>query len=292
MRLAYALCILPLFGFSCTPLPSTKPHVDPGRYVKSIKEGDLTRSYVLRVPKAYDNKTKLPVVVLLHGWTGSADDVETRTRFGIKADQEGFILAVPDGTEGIGNLKGWNCGFLNLGVPKADDVKFVGDILDATEKDLFVDTDRVFVAGHSNGAMMAYDLGAKLSDRIAAIAVVSGTIGTDKEHVSEPATPVSAIIFHGRKDDTVPYDATSKGLIACTAAPDSAKWWADRDGCKPASHSSSNGGNVVVDDYTDGRNSSEVELVSIGDGGHAWPKLAVAATDMIWDFFKAHPKHH
>src|SRR5579862_1087288 len=161
MKLAYLLLIAPLVGFSCSH--SGKPHVEPGRYVKTLREGTLDRNYVLLVPKSYDNRTNLPVVVLLHGWTGSADDILANSGFGGKAEKEGFILAVPNGTDGIGQLTGWNTGFLNLGDPKADDVKFTSDILDQVEKDLCVDENRVYVAGHSNGAMMAYDLAANLS---------------------------------------------------------------------------------------------------------------------------------
>ncbi len=40
-----------------------------------------------------------------------------------------------------------------------------------------IDSGRIFVTGHSNGGMMTYRLGAELSDIVAAIAPVAGTIG-------------------------------------------------------------------------------------------------------------------
>jgi polyhydroxybutyrate depolymerase len=290
MKLLCTLGIVTLCGWSCRGPASSKPHVDPGRYVKSIRVGNLDRNYVLRVPKSYDNKTRLPLVVLYHGWTSSAAEIERQTKFGAKADKEGFILVVPNGTEGVANYKGWNTGFLNLGSPDADDVKLTSDILDEVEKDLYVDEDRVFVAGHSNGAMFAYKVGAELSDRIAAIAVVSGTVGMAEGHIPEPKSPVSAIIFHGKADETVPYDEHSRGLIQSISAPESAKWWADKDGCGTPTESKS--GAAIIDDYKGGRAQSEVELVSIIKGGHSWPVTTeVPATDMIWTFFQSHPKH-
>jgi polyhydroxybutyrate depolymerase len=300
MKFAYALLALPLFGFSCSSAVVPKPHIDPGRYVKTIKVGDLQRSYILRVPKAYDNKTKLPLVFVFHGWTSSAEEAEVYTQFGAKSEKEGFILAVPNGTEGVGKLKGWNAGFLNLGQSSADDVKLTSELLDQLEKDMYIDESRVYVAGHSNGAMMAYTLGAKLSDRIAAIAVVSGTIGIPKQQVEEPKGPVSAIIIHGKKDPTVPYDDTVQALLKSTAAPVCAQWWAGKVGCISPTRTTQAGGNVVIDTFTGGRAGTEVKFVSIVNGGHMWPneldlpgpaaKSKFPATDVIWEFFKSHPK--
>jgi polyhydroxybutyrate depolymerase len=289
MKLAHAILALPLFAFSCAPLPLAKPRIEPGRYVKSIEEGGIERSYILRVPWKYDSRTRLPLVILLHGWGSNALDAETATRFGAKSEQEGFLLAVPNGTEGVGKLKGWNVGFLRLGGQNVDDVKFTGDLLDQLERDLAVDENRVYVAGHSNGAMMAYELGAKLSDRIAAIAVVSGTIGTLHQRVDVPLSPVSAIIFHGKEDATVPYDDSAKALLQSISAPESAKWWASKDGCGDASETIEQKGEVAICDYRGGRNKTEVELVSIAKGDHSWPS-DVRATDMIWDFFRSHPR--
>ena len=70
----------------------------------------------------------------------------------------------------------------------------------------------IFVAGHSNGAMMAYRFGAEFSNKIAAIASVSGSIGGKPTENSElyiipkPSEPISVIVFHGKKDKLVLYD--------------------------------------------------------------------------------------
>ncbi|HVT10965.1 MAG TPA: PHB depolymerase family esterase [Fimbriimonadaceae bacterium] len=291
MKLGYALLILPLCGFSCVSAPP-KPHVAPGRYVKTIQEGSIQRSYILRTPKGYDNKRKVPLVLMFHGLGSSAEEAESFTGLTLKAEKEGFILVIPNGTPGIGDMKGWNTGFLDLGSKDVDDVKFTTDILDQVEHDLYIDDKRVFVAGHSNGAMMAYDLGSALSGRIAAIAVVSGSVGIGDKRVPGPTSPVSAIIFHGKADQMVAYDSSSSALLQAISAPESAKWWAEKDGCGPMTETR-RGNDVVLDDYRNGKGSSEVELVTIVKGDHAWPdgtRTPVAAADLIWSFFKAHPK--
>jgi polyhydroxybutyrate depolymerase len=290
MKLAYALLAFPLLGFSCAP--ATKVHIEPGRYVRTVKEGEVTRSYLLRVPKAYDNRTNLPLVILLHGWTSNKEQAEVYTEFGAKADKEGFVLITPDGTDGIGPRKGWNCGFLNLGAANVDDVQFISDLIDKSEKDLTIDAKRVYVVGHSNGAMMADLAGAKLSDKVAAIGVVAGTVGIERPELPKPSHPISVISLHSKADETVPFDKSSQGWLNCVSAPDSAKWWAEQDGCKAPTISRK--ANTSITDFADGKSGVEVELVAIDGGSHAWPTASggakVSATDLIWSFLSSHAK--
>src|SRR5262249_29715357 len=65
-----------------------------------------------------------------------------------------------------------------------------------------VDPRRVYATGMSNGAIMAYRVAAELSDRIAAIAPVSGPMGTEK---CSPQRPVPVMHFHGTDDEFAPF---------------------------------------------------------------------------------------
>jgi polyhydroxybutyrate depolymerase len=287
------------------PAPTAAlPAKPPGRYVENLESGGVTRSYILRVPKAYDATRRLPVVVLLHGWTGTAEAAEGYTMMGDKADKEGFFLAVP---EGLGEPQGWNVGFLDLSGKHADDVAFVAKVLDQVEKEVGVDPDRVYVAGHSNGAMLAHLVGAKLSNRVAAIGAVAGTIGLPStsgppKTIPNPGEPVSAILIHGKADAMVAYEKGASALLGGIGAPDSARWWARQDGCSmtPTRVVSPNG-NVITETYSGGKRGTEVTLVSIVNGPHDWPGgytrdghretlTGVGAADLLWSFFEKHPK--
>src|SRR5207248_1712283 len=93
-----------------------------------------------------------------------------------KADREGFIVVYPDGT-GSGSFLTWNAGALfRLAGNRADDIAFLRELLDDLGKVVNVDPKRVFATGMSNGGMMCYRLAAEMSDRIAAIAPVAGTM--------------------------------------------------------------------------------------------------------------------
>jgi len=57
-------------------------------------------------------------------------------------------------------------------------------------------------------------------------------------------------------------------------------------------------GNIIQEIYSHGQNNTEVLLYTIMDGGHGWPgsdtgdrpTKEISATELIWDFFKEHPK--
>lgn len=277
-----------------------EPIYGPGNHPETIDEGGTKRVYEVKVPSGYNGKRQLPLVMLLHGWTESASSIETTTEMDKLCDKAGFLLVAP---EGLGNPKGWNCGFLNLGGNGADDVKFLTDVLDAVDKKVKVDPRRVFVAGHSNGGMMAYLLAAKLSGRIAAIGVVSGTVGFDRGdqlgEVPAPSKPVSALIIHGLLDPTVPYNHGPSLLPNCVSAPDAAKYWAHADGIDtPPTRTVAAKGKLEQLDWRAGH--VEVKLISLADGTHDWPGGLNAdgretasgfdASEQIWSFFAHHPK--
>lgn len=296
-----------IHGCQQTPTPGPSlaglPQKAPGRYAFTMKSGGTDRTFAIRVPKAYDGTKALPLVVILHGWTMSGPLAEQYTRMGEVAEKEGFVLAAPDG---LGDAKGWNAGFLDLSGRHQDDAAFVAEVIDRTAKEVGVDRDRVYVAGHSNGAMLANLVGARYPDRVAAIGVVAGTIGFPPSSgrsvtIPEPKGPVSVMIVHGKQDETVAYEPSRGGLLKGIGAPQSAKWWAQRMGALSVpSRNVALDGRVVTEIWRGGKSGTEVELVSIENGTHAWPggytrggresETGVDAAEVLWKFFREHPK--
>ena len=157
-------------------------------------------------------------------------------------------------------------------VRKIDDVGFTAKMLDDLATVVNVDAKRIYCTGLSNGAMMAHRLGAELSDRIAAIAPVAGTMVCDD---CKPKRPVPVLYFHGTKDTLVPYAGLEKpmklrGVNAtietwikvngCKAEPEVAELPTPKDVLK-----------VTRKSYNGGKNGAEVVLYVIDGGGHVWP---------------------
>lgn len=139
--------------------------------------GALERHYIVHVPPRAEAQ---PAVVLnFHGGGAHARVHQEYVRMDALADREGFLAVYPDGTGPLRRrFLTWNGGTC-CGVAagtQVDDVGFVRALLDDLAERTSYDPARVYATGLSNGAMMSYRLAAELSERIAAIAPVAGSM--------------------------------------------------------------------------------------------------------------------
>jgi polyhydroxybutyrate depolymerase len=256
--------------------------------------GGIERIYFLHVPPSYDGNKPFPLVIVLHGRTQSPLDAQIYFTTA-KSDKEGFIVVYPEGLVHGAEDTCWNVGSGRYKFD-TDDVGFIRELINRLEQGYNIDQKRIYVAGGSNGAMMAYLLGAEFSDRIAAIASVAGSIGvmTDQgpEQIPEPSQPVSVIIIHGTEDESIPYEGG--GSWNRLSVAESVAFWVKHNGCSTNSQNeTSSDGQVVKSVYTGGTNGTEVVLYTLVGYGHIWPTTSsspISATDIVWDFFASHPK--
>ncbi len=248
----------------------------PGDFVENIVSSDFARTYRLHVPEAYLPAVPVPLVLAFHGWGDNAENFERYVGFSEKADEEGFIVAYPEGVENSFNA-GVCCGTANhLGL---DDVQFARDIVQTISDTYCVDPGRVYVTGFSNGAMMAHLLACEASDLFAAAAPASGFIGVPS---CEPPRPVPVIQTHGTVDYTVPYWMGKR----------SNDYWAAYNACGQPETVYQKGAATCIA-YADCAEDATVEFCEIRGMGHAWPSSDgppywLDATDTFWDFFEQH----
>lgn len=317
---AFLPAVLYLCGLGCSPsaiaqsatysvsnLSRNEQNIDKPlkakRCVKSIKVGKIRRSYVVNTPQGYGDKPA-PLVLVLHGAMANTFAMAWDTRMTEKANEHGFIVVYPRGIGIAKTLMTWNagdcCGIAKL--RNIDDIAFLKVLIKQLREDYKVDGDRIYIAGASNGGMMAYKAAIELSDQIAAIATANGTMMTSE---LKPGEPVSILAFHGTKDHIVPYQGGPGGLpfwkIIGTKAADNVKFWAERDKCSATAVRESIG-NYVKESYRNGANGTEVCVYIVNGGKHNWPggrgtiissdaaMSKLDATDIICKFFLAHPK--
>jgi polyhydroxybutyrate depolymerase len=213
-----------------------------------------------------------------------------------------FIRTAPAGAHHFTWNGGNCCG--SAAQNKVDDVAFINALLDDLMRDYPVGAQRVYTTGMSNGAIMAYRLASELSDRIAAVAPVAGSVGTE---VSQPKRPVSVMHFHGTRDEFIPFTGgRGQKSISGTdfrSVEDSIRAWVKANGCdeNPKIDQLSKSGDettVTRKIYSGGKDGTEVVLVVIEGDGHTWPgmrspaktlgksALNVSANDLIWEFFQ------
>ena len=198
--------------------------------------GSAKRSYILHVPSTYSSATAVPLMIALHGHSWTAARFRDTSLLDQVADSKNFIIAYPDGEGSM-----WNAGNCcsTLGT---DDVTLISGMIDSISSKYNIDKSRVWVLGHSNGAMMAYRAACEISEKVTAIAVGAGTFAAFS---CKPTKAVSVIEVHGTADQTLSIDGTMWGPSPLVSA---AKY-AGYAGCSAASSSTwtcPNGSQVQV----------------------------------------------
>jgi polyhydroxybutyrate depolymerase len=230
------------------------------------------RSAMVHIPP--HNGAPLPVVVALHGSSSSAGVLESVTNFDEVADQNGFAVVYPEGLL-IDGEQSWNSGQCCEPATSAgvNDITFIGALTDALIVDFHVDAARVFVTGHSNGAILAQKIGCELADRVTAVASVSGAL--DNGPGCHPSRPLSMLEIHGMADQNVRYESGQ-------ASTEAWRWF---DQCIDAFAYTVEAG-TVTSTTTACASNTEVKLLTITDGSHDWPENGAQT---VWDFFRSQP---
>ncbi|MFI0982904.1 alpha/beta hydrolase family esterase [Streptomyces sp. NPDC021093] len=238
------------------------------------------RVYRVHAPPGYSPAKRLPAVVAMHMYPGDGEAIASLSGLSKKADAKNFLVAYPDGLN-----SGYNaltcCG-------TEDDVGFIKAMVQRLTSTWNADPDRVFATGISNGADMSFKLAVEAHDLFAAVAPVSGAFsGNDPSDAAYvPKSPVSVMTFIGGLDRVK--QMADAGI----------KSWQERLSCKPAPPQKLK--NAITRTAAQCKNGTDVVVYSLPEMGHAWPgattgsmgdaEAGVNATDLLWDFFAAHPK--
>ena len=260
---------------------------------RTLSFGGRERTYILHVPPGYQPEPTA-LVLNFHGFTSNAEQQEFYSVMSETADREGFAVVYPQGT---GTVPSWNAGACcGTAVTDAiDDVGFTSELIDAVAAELCVDESRVFSTGFSHGGFFSHRLACELSDRIAAIAPVSGVMGIDE---CDPGRAVPVLHFHGTADGLVLYNGG--GVSGFMSVEDSTTGWAERDGCTGERQVSFDEGDALCERWDSCDQGAAVELCTIDGGGHTWPggrvpaaagktSTDISASDRMWEFFSQHP---
>jgi poly(hydroxyalkanoate) depolymerase family esterase len=182
-----------------------------------------SRNYTGYVPSTYKAGTAMPLVVVLHGCTQSADVIRQLTRFDQLAESKGFIALFPEQPSSANAQKCWQF-FQDAQIHRGSgEAAIIAGITQWAQKHYTVDAKRTYVTGLSAGGGMSSVMGATYPDIFAAIGIGSGceydsTATCAGYQSTDPATAAKAafqemgsraralpvIAFQGDKDTTVP----------------------------------------------------------------------------------------
>ena len=154
------------------------------------------RVYYLYVPEHVASKP--PLIVTLHG--SGRDGLSLVEKWKDIADQEGFIVAGPNAM----NSAEW--------ISTDDGADFLREIIEQLKSKYSIDPKRVFLFGHSAGAVYALNLSMSESEYFAATAVHAGSWRSNEElsYVQLAKRKIPIAIFIGDADQYFPIDSVKK----------------------------------------------------------------------------------
>ena len=163
------------------PTPTnTEPICSNSGYARtlfcSMKRKNLDREFYVYIPDGIEDLSSVPLLFGLHGYTSRAAWFLGYSGFQSIADNEKFIVIYPQGSILITTGQThWNVGGWTNG-STTDDIDFISYLIDWSEDNYNINTDRVYSTGMSNGGYMSFHLACNLSHKIAAIASVTGSM--------------------------------------------------------------------------------------------------------------------
>ncbi len=261
-----------------------------GDHVFLLAHDGRDRRYIVHVPSSVAEQPA--VMIALHGGGGTAAQFKDENGLDAVSERGGFLAVYPDGTGPLASaLLTWNAGFNCCGYAldqDVDDVGFLEAVLDDLADRMAHDPDRVYVTGHSNGAIMAYRFAAEASDRVAAIVPVAGAMAIEDPSPSRgvPVLHIHSVddpraLYHGGEGP--PFPATRRTVVhePVTAG---LRFWVDLEGgdAEPVELARRTGtgrdrGQSLVHIRWEGcSDGGVVEHMRLHGVGHGWPGVRVA----------------
>jgi len=236
--------------------------------MQHVTVGGIDRTYQVEVPS--DVVAKPALLVMLHGHGGSGAQMRRYKDIGTVTG-DAAVIFYPNGID-----RGWSDGRTQR--QGADDIAFVRALIATAQARYHTDPDRVYVAGMSNGAMMALRIACQMPE-VAAVAAVSGGLPVQWTNACDPGHPISVLGIDGTADPIVPYDGGGvyndrNGDVLSAEATMATYRKLDRCGAAralPSTPVAADGTSTSFQVWSGCARGTSVELATVAGGGHGWP---------------------
>ena len=204
---------------------------------RHISVGGLDRSYLVQPAPGVRGAGRLPVVVLLHGGTQSAEDIWRETSLPTLGAREGFLVVAPEALD-----RHWNDvrGTSIAGSPAStvDDVRFLKAVIAEVIAQDHGDPSAVFMVGSAHGGFMTMRFACDAGEALRAAASLLSTMPDALARNCKSPRPLPWLAVNGTEDPAVPFHGQVDGTVrrgetqaALRSADDTFRFWADRAGC-------------------------------------------------------------
>ena len=170
-----------------------------------FEEAGEPMPYRVYVPSKWDGKSRLPMVLVLHGNTRDHDYYFDRDDHILAklAEKHGYLVATPMGYR---PSAGWGSGTRGdqARVRQSElSEKDALHVLEFVTKEYGVDPERIYLFGHSAGGAGTWHLGQKYPEKWAGVAASAAPTRADG-FPFDRLKGMPILVLHGDKDDEVP----------------------------------------------------------------------------------------
>lgn len=278
-------------GSAPAPLVETHTIVVDGR----------ERRYLLHLPRDFDGRSPLPLVLAFHGAGQTAAELRELTGLDAEADRLDFAVVYPEAGAPASSSGRWGFGCADCSPGASpdeapgnsegvDDVRLATALVERIADSVPLDRGRIYAVGLSLGGVFAFHLACREPERIAAFAVVGALLPAGIAEHCARTPPVGALVMLGSADPFFPWAGGIVGTSPMLGAGETMRFWAERDGCMPPVDVEllppRNGTDQRIERAAYARcdGGSEVRLYRLEGGGHIWPTDNLHASREIAEF--------
>ncbi len=268
--------------------------------------GDL-REYIVYVPSSYNKNNNYPVVFHLHGGSGDGEKHYNISGWNDLAETNEFLVVYPTAwaydlnNNGCGNalVTRWNSFKLEnevcSGASLKDDIAFFNQMIDEVNINFSTEQSKIYISGFSNGGGMASKLAIELSDRLAAIGIMSGTLPQNDTYTPTRILPIQLMI--GTDDDKINevtgFDVLPMNfpqVLSDTYIDGLMQTWINSFDLDPNYTVIDSTGSEITAKYQGNTNSTNhlLKFTLLEDVPHVFynPDVGIGSADLLWEFFK------
>ncbi|HEX3071017.1 MAG TPA: PHB depolymerase family esterase [Thermoanaerobaculia bacterium] len=170
------------------------------------RHDDLTLRYVLNVPSGKPDDAEMPLVMLLHGIGADSNDladlapmIDDGYRFVFPNAAKKFEPS-PGFTFGWSWFDGWPPEPRSIGEARIQLLALIDELVTRYP----TPNGKLVIAGFSQGAMMAIDVGFRTKQKVAGVVVMSGAIYEAGMPELRAHRDLPVVLIHGTQDDKIP----------------------------------------------------------------------------------------
>lgn len=296
LTITLALCLLAgAVGCGSASEPADPEPLPPPRgfwtlardFVDTLRFDGRDRTFHVHLPRAYDHKTRLPLLIVYHGSGTSFRTMREWTGFDARADDNAFVVVYP-GAYGY-----WRDGSDES--ESLSDIDFTRKLVEHLTDQWAVDPSRMAFTGFSAGGFLSFELACSQGLSPRAIAVVGATARPAARDLCRAAGStrrirVSALVMLGDEDVDIPLEG-SENTVSLEEATST---WRDLDRCSgeaavtvwPGQEADPHVSTAAYQSCADGTEVRSAVMVGLG---HTWPRdhsnpSGIDATDIVTAF--------